>query len=175
MSFANQSLSLEYLAQTAHTLPPKVHDVPRDIDEEVGRLKLRSMGIEIDALTAEQEAYLASWGHRHVIGGGRGARNAESPFRWGRARGRPIGFRRQGANRRERHSAENVSELLWMRLRERRGACAGHAGRRRERERAVYAAAAPRGLARHSSRRNHSRAAVRNHGKTGPISTESPR
>ncbi len=61
MSFANQSLSLEYLAQTAHTLPPKVHDVPRDIDEEVGRLKLRSMGIEIDALTAEQEAYLASW------------------------------------------------------------------------------------------------------------------
>ena len=61
MSFANQALSLEYLAQTAHTLDPKVYDVPRDIDEEVGRLKLLSMGIQIDTLTDEQEAYLASW------------------------------------------------------------------------------------------------------------------
>ena len=61
MSFANQALSLEYLAQTSHTLSPKVHDVPRDIDEEVGRLKLQSMGIEIDSLTAEQEHYLSSW------------------------------------------------------------------------------------------------------------------
>ena len=61
MSFANQALSLEYLAQTAHTLEPKVYDVPRDIDEEVGRLKLLSMGIQIDTLTDEQEAYLASW------------------------------------------------------------------------------------------------------------------
>ena len=61
MSFANQALSLEYLAQTAHTLEPQVYDVPRDIDEEVGRLKLQSMGIEIDTLTDEQEHYLASW------------------------------------------------------------------------------------------------------------------
>ena len=61
MSFANQALTLEYLAQTAHTLEPKVYDVPRDIDEEVGRLKLLSMGIQIDTLTDEQEAYLASW------------------------------------------------------------------------------------------------------------------
>ena len=61
MSFANQALSLEYLAQTAHTLSPEVYDVPRDIDEEVGRLKLQSMGIEIDSLTAEQEHYLSSW------------------------------------------------------------------------------------------------------------------
>ncbi len=61
MSFANQALSLEYLAQTAHTLTPQVHAVPRDIDEEVGRLKLQSMGIRIDSLTAEQEKYLASW------------------------------------------------------------------------------------------------------------------
>ncbi len=61
MSFANQALTLEYLAQAAHTLEPKVYDVPRDIDEEVGRLKLLSMGIQIDTLTDEQEAYLASW------------------------------------------------------------------------------------------------------------------
>ena len=61
MSFANQALTLEYLAQTAHTLEPKVYDVPRDIDEEVGRLKLLSMGIQIDTLTDEQETYLASW------------------------------------------------------------------------------------------------------------------
>ena len=61
MSFANQALTLEYLAQTAHRLEPKVYDVPRDIDEEVGRLKLLSMGIQIDTLTDEQEAYLASW------------------------------------------------------------------------------------------------------------------
>ena len=61
MSFANQALTLEYLAQTAHTLEPKVYDVPREIDEEVGRLKLLSMGIHIDTLTDEQEAYLASW------------------------------------------------------------------------------------------------------------------
>lgn len=61
MSFANQALTLEYLAQTAHTLEPNVYDVPRDIDEEVGRLKLLSMGIQIDTLTDEQEAYLASW------------------------------------------------------------------------------------------------------------------
>ena len=61
MSFANQALTLEYLAQTAHTLERKVYNVPRDIDEEVGRLKLLSMGIQIDTLTDEQEAYLASW------------------------------------------------------------------------------------------------------------------
>ena len=61
MSFADQALSLEYLAQTSHTLKPQVYDVPRDIDEEVGRLKLQSMGVLIDTLTAEQEHYLASW------------------------------------------------------------------------------------------------------------------
>ena len=61
MSFANQALVVEYLAQAAHTLAPEVHPVPRDIDEEVGRLKLRSMGITIDSLTREQQEYLASW------------------------------------------------------------------------------------------------------------------
>ena len=61
MSFANQALCSEYLAQTAHSLKPDVYPVPRDIDEEIGRLKLSSMGIEIDTLTDEQERYLASW------------------------------------------------------------------------------------------------------------------
>ena len=61
MSFANQALSAEYLAQTGHTLERQVYVVPRDIDAEVGRLKLQSMGIEIDSLTDAQEKYLASW------------------------------------------------------------------------------------------------------------------
>ena len=61
MSFADQALAVEHLAQTAHSLKPQVYDVPRDIDEEVGRLKLLSMGITIDALTDEQAKYLASW------------------------------------------------------------------------------------------------------------------
>ena len=61
MSFANQALSVEYLVERGHTLTSAVHPVPRDIDEAVGRLKLRSMGIAIDSLTAEQERYLASW------------------------------------------------------------------------------------------------------------------
>ena len=61
MSFANQALSVEYLAQSAHKLAPEVHSVPRDIDQEIGRLKLESMGIHIDSLNEEQERYLASW------------------------------------------------------------------------------------------------------------------
>ena len=61
MSFANQAMSVEYLAQTAHKLAPEVHSVPRDIDQEIGRLKLESMGIHIDSLNEEQERYLASW------------------------------------------------------------------------------------------------------------------
>ena len=61
MSFANQALSVEYLAQAAHTMTPGVYPVPKDIDEEVGKLKLRAMGITIDSLTQEQEKYLASW------------------------------------------------------------------------------------------------------------------
>ena len=61
MSFANQAMSVEYLAQSAHKLAPEVHSVPRDIDEEIGRLKLESMGIRIDSLNDEQERYMASW------------------------------------------------------------------------------------------------------------------
>ena len=61
MSFANQALSVEYIARNAHNLAPQVYPVPREIDETVGRLKLQSMGIGIDSLTEEQQKYLASW------------------------------------------------------------------------------------------------------------------
>jgi adenosylhomocysteinase len=42
-------------------MSPGVYPVPRETDDEVGRLKLKSMGIEIDSLTAEQQKYLDSW------------------------------------------------------------------------------------------------------------------
>jgi len=61
MSFANQALSAEYLVQKGKTLKKEVYPVPADIDEMIARLKLKSMGIRIDALTAEQKEYLASW------------------------------------------------------------------------------------------------------------------
>jgi adenosylhomocysteinase len=61
MSFADQSLSAEYVANEYQNLENQVYVVPRDIDVEVGRLKLLSMGIEIDELTDEQEKYLNSW------------------------------------------------------------------------------------------------------------------
>ena len=61
MSFANQALCVEYLNQAAHNMEPQVYQVPRDIDEEIGRIKLETMGIEIDTLTPEQVEYLASW------------------------------------------------------------------------------------------------------------------
>jgi adenosylhomocysteinase len=61
MSFANQALCVEYMAKNASSLENKVYDVPRDIDAEVARLKLRAMGIQIDVLTEEQKRYLTSW------------------------------------------------------------------------------------------------------------------
>lgn len=61
MSFANQALCAEYMAQTAHTLEKQVYAVPTDIDQEIGALKLRAMGITIDTLTTEQQKYLDSW------------------------------------------------------------------------------------------------------------------
>ena len=63
MSFADQALTCEWLATSADTLAPGVYDVPKEIDQEVARLKLASMAIEIDTLTAEQEDYLSSWRH----------------------------------------------------------------------------------------------------------------
>ncbi len=61
MSFANQSLSAEYLAKNSKSLTPQVYAVPTDLDEMVAQLKLETMGIEIDTLTPEQVEYLASW------------------------------------------------------------------------------------------------------------------
>jgi len=61
MSFANQALSLEYAAQHASELDRKVYPVPPEIDREIARLKLATMGVEIDQLTEEQARYLASW------------------------------------------------------------------------------------------------------------------
>ena len=61
MSFANQALSVEWIVKRRGTLAPQVHPVPAEIDAEVARLKLQTMGIEIDALTKEQEEYLRSW------------------------------------------------------------------------------------------------------------------
>ncbi len=61
MSFANQALGLEWLRANVATLQPRVYGIPDEIDREVARLKLASMGIAIDTLTAEQAAYAESW------------------------------------------------------------------------------------------------------------------
>jgi len=61
MSFANQALAVEYLVEHAQELQPQVYPVPKEIDREIARLKLKSMGITIDTLTAEQKKYLVSW------------------------------------------------------------------------------------------------------------------
>jgi adenosylhomocysteinase len=61
MSFANQALSAEYLVKNSKSLRPQVYVVPEDLDKEIARLKLESMGHKLDKLTAEQEHYLASW------------------------------------------------------------------------------------------------------------------
>jgi len=61
MSFANQALSILFLRRKGKSLLKQVYGVPREIDEDIARLKLRSMGIKIDTLTAEQKRYLAEW------------------------------------------------------------------------------------------------------------------
>ena len=61
MSFANQALGAEYFLQNKDTLEKRVYDVPEDLDREIARLKLASMGVSIDVLTPEQEKYLSSW------------------------------------------------------------------------------------------------------------------
>jgi adenosylhomocysteinase len=61
MSFANQSLSAEWVAKNHRKLERKVYVVPKKIDEAIAALKLKSMGISIDRLTPEQKKYLASW------------------------------------------------------------------------------------------------------------------
>ena len=61
MSFANQALAAEYLVQNKGKLEPGVYSIPTEIDQNIARLKLQAMGIAIDSLTAEQEAYINSW------------------------------------------------------------------------------------------------------------------
>jgi adenosylhomocysteinase len=61
MSFANQALSVQHLVQEGHKLPPQVYPVPDDIDRAVAALKLHSLGVRCDELTAEQQRYLSSW------------------------------------------------------------------------------------------------------------------
>lgn len=61
MSFANQALSARYLCQQSKKLQNAVYPVPSTIDEEIARMKLKSMGINIDKLTGEQKAYLSAW------------------------------------------------------------------------------------------------------------------
>jgi adenosylhomocysteinase len=61
MSFANQALAAEYLVKQGKSLEKRVYTMPREIDEEVARLKLASMGIAIDTLTPEQIKYLSDY------------------------------------------------------------------------------------------------------------------
>ncbi|MGB3990237.1 MAG: adenosylhomocysteinase, partial [Acetivibrionales bacterium] len=61
MSFANQALGAEYLVRNADKMEKKVYVLPAELDQEIARLKLESMGISIDVLTEEQIAYLSSW------------------------------------------------------------------------------------------------------------------
>jgi adenosylhomocysteinase len=61
MSFANQALSAEYMMKHASELKPQVYVVPEAIDRQIAKLKLESMGVQMDKLTPEQELYLASW------------------------------------------------------------------------------------------------------------------
>ena len=63
MSFSDQALTAEWLATHHAKLRPGVIEVPEEIDKEVARLKLASMGIEIDVLTPVQSEYLTSWEH----------------------------------------------------------------------------------------------------------------
>jgi adenosylhomocysteinase len=61
MSFANQSLTAEYLTKERGNLEKKVYRVPESIDRNIAELKLDSLGVEIEELTEKQKEYLASW------------------------------------------------------------------------------------------------------------------
>jgi adenosylhomocysteinase len=63
VDFAAEALCLEHLVKHGPGLDPRVHGVPEEIDREVARLKLESLGVEIDALSEEQRSYLHSWEH----------------------------------------------------------------------------------------------------------------
>jgi adenosylhomocysteinase len=61
MSFANQALCTEWMVKNHAKLERQVYTVPPEIDKEIARMKLKSMNVKIDSLTAEQQKYLTSW------------------------------------------------------------------------------------------------------------------
>jgi adenosylhomocysteinase len=61
MSFANQAMAAEYLVQNKGKLTPGVYSIPKELDQEIARLKLQAMGFSIDSLSADQTAYINSW------------------------------------------------------------------------------------------------------------------
>jgi adenosylhomocysteinase len=61
MSFANQALAVEYLVKNRGKLAGGVHNLPREIDQEIAKLKLKALGVEIDCLTSNQAKYLSGW------------------------------------------------------------------------------------------------------------------
>ena len=61
MSFANQALGIEFLVKNKGKLENKLYTLPEEVDMNIAELKLKSMGIEIDTLTEEQQKYLNSW------------------------------------------------------------------------------------------------------------------
>ena len=61
MSFANQALACEYLVQNKGKLEPGLYNIPKELDQDIARLKLKAMGIAIESLTPEQEEYINSW------------------------------------------------------------------------------------------------------------------
>jgi adenosylhomocysteinase len=61
MSFANQALGAEFMMRNAANLGKQVYTIPQDVDNEIARLKLEAMGVNIDKLTSEQHAYLNQW------------------------------------------------------------------------------------------------------------------
>ncbi|MDY6852397.1 MAG: adenosylhomocysteinase, partial [Thermodesulfobacteriota bacterium] len=61
MSFANQALAAEYIVKNKDKFSLGVYPVPKEMDEEIARLKLKAMGVKIDTLTKEQKHYLSSW------------------------------------------------------------------------------------------------------------------
>ena len=65
MSFANQALCSEHMVKNYKKLKNDVYDVPLELDNKVAQIKLKSMGVEIDKLTSEQDAYLNSWKVEH--------------------------------------------------------------------------------------------------------------
>jgi hypothetical protein len=120
MSFANLALAVEHLTVDGEKLENRVLPVPKEIDEEIARLKLESLGVGIDALTPEQQEYLSSWASG--LRSGAKPTGAEQPER-------PTAARGEG--RRRRVGAERAAgKPRWSRGRLRRVRVRQQAGER---------------------------------------------